>query len=112
MKIDKGLLKLITQLEGQLSVLTYGNEILSIIKDCYKEGVLIQDATFKLINTLFGEYGLIALIPDREVLKKQAVRIFEDDLVNETPSDIVEKTANGLHGAGYKLQANPREINL
>ena len=95
MKIDKELLQLISQLEGQLSVLTYGEEILSIIRDCYKEGVLIQDATFKLINTLFGEYGLIVLIPDNAALKKQADKIFENDLLSETPAGIVEQTAKG-----------------
>jgi len=112
MKIDKELLRLISQLEGQLSVLTYGEEILSIIRDCYKEGVLIQDATFKLINTLFGEYGLIVLIPDNAALKKRAEEIFKDDLLNETASGIVEQTAGELQAVGYKLQANPREINL
>jgi bacillithiol synthase len=112
MKIDKELLKLISQLEGQLSVLTYGKEILAIIKDCYKEGMLVQDATFKLINTLFGEYGLIVLIPDNAALKKQAAKIFENDLLNETPSVIVEQTANRLLNADYKIQANPREIHL
>jgi bacillithiol biosynthesis cysteine-adding enzyme BshC len=93
-------------------VLTYGEEILSVIKDCYKEGVLIQDATFKLINTLFGEYGLIVLIPDNAALKKQAEEIFQNDLLNETPAVIVEQTANRLLAADYKIQANPREINL
>ena len=112
MKIDKDLLKLISQLEGQLSVLAYGKEILSLIKDCYKEGMLIQDATFKLINILFGEYGLIVLIPDNAALKKQAEKIFQDDLLNEIASGIVEQTAEKLQAAGYKLQANPREINL
>ncbi len=112
MKIDKELLRLISQMEGQLSVLPDGNEILSLIKDCYKEGLQIQDATFKLINSLFGEYGLIVLIPDNAALKKQAEKIFEDDLLNETASVIVEETAGSLQAAGYKLQANPREINL
>ena len=112
MKIDKDLLRLISQLEGQLSVLTHGDEILSIIKDCYREGVLIQDATFNLINRLFGEYGLLVLMPDNAALKRQASKIFMDDLLNETASGIVEQTAEELHAAGYKLQANPREINL
>ncbi len=112
MKIDKELLRLISQLEGQLSVLPGGKEILSIIKDCYKEGVMIQDATFKLINTLFGEYGLVVLIPDGAALKKQAEEIFKDDLLNESASGIVEQTAGRLEAADYKLQANPREINL
>lgn len=112
MKVDKELLRLISQLEGQLSVLTYGKEVLSIIRNCYKEGIQIQDATFKLINTLFGEYGLIVLIPDNVALKKQAEKIFKDDLLNETASGIVEQTAGKLQAVGYKLQANPREINL
>jgi bacillithiol biosynthesis cysteine-adding enzyme BshC len=112
MKVDKELLRLISQVEGQLSVLTSGDEILSMIKDCYKEGVQIQDATFKLINTLFGEYGLIVLIPDNAALKEQAEEIFKDDLLNETASGIVEQTTGKLQAAGYKLQANPREINL
>jgi len=112
MKVDKEFLGLISQLEGQLSVLRHGSEILSIIKDCYKEGALIQDATFQLVNLLFGEYGLIVLIPDNANLKKQAEKIFENDLLNETPSVIVEQTAKRLLAADYKIQANPREINL
>src|SRR5689334_10937404 len=39
MKVDKNLLQVIGQLEGQLSVLSHGTEILSVIKNCYKEGV-------------------------------------------------------------------------
>jgi bacillithiol synthase len=112
MKVDKDLLRLIAQVDGQLSVLKHGSEILSIIKDCYKEGVQIQHATFKLINSLFGEYGLICLIPDNAVLKKQAETIFKDDLLKETASGIVEQTASKLQASGYKLQANPREVNL
>jgi bacillithiol biosynthesis cysteine-adding enzyme BshC len=61
---------------------------------------------------LFGEFGLIVLIPDKAALKKRAAKIFEDDLLHETPSVIVEQTAGKLQAAGYKLQANPREINL
>jgi bacillithiol biosynthesis cysteine-adding enzyme BshC len=112
MKVDKEFLKLIEIINGQLAVLPFGNEILLLIKDCYQEGIMIQDATFKLVNTLFGEYGLIVLIPDSAALKKQMKKIFEDDLLNETPSVIVEQTANKLQAASYKLQANPREINL
>ena len=112
MKVDKEFIKLITSIEGQLSVQPFGKEIISLIKECYKENVLLQDATFKLLNTLFGEYGLIVLIPDNALLKKQMMPIFEDDLLNQTPSQVVEKTAVKLQAAGYKQQANPREINL
>jgi bacillithiol biosynthesis cysteine-adding enzyme BshC len=112
MKVDKAFVKLIEQLSGQLSVLPFGNEVISLLKNCYQEGVMIQEATFKLVNALFGEFGLIVLIPDTAAFKRQAIKIFEDDLLNETPSAIVEQTANKLQTADYKLQANPREINL
>jgi bacillithiol biosynthesis cysteine-adding enzyme BshC len=112
MKVDKELVNLIEQISGQLSVLPFGNEIISLIKDCYAEGTAVQDATFKLVHALFGEYGLIVLIPDNAELKKQMSTVFTDDLLNETASGIVEHTAEKLDAAGYKTQANPREINL
>ena len=112
MKIDKEFLSLISSIEGQLNVQPHGKEITTLVKDCYKEGRLIQDATFHFINALFGEYGLVVLIPDNAALKKQMIAVFEDDMLNETASGIVMKTAEGLQGAGYKQQAQPREINL
>ena len=112
MKVDKELVKLIGLMEGQLLVLPYGNEIIASIKKYYKEGTTLQEATFRFVNSLFADYGLIILLPDNAVLKKQMVTVFEDDLLNQTASGIVEKTAERLQTAGYKVQASPREINL
>src|SRR5436190_4449601 len=112
MKIDKELIKLIGLIEGQLSVLPAGNEIVKLIRDCYKEGDTVQNATFKFLHSLFAEYGLIVFLPDNAALKGQMIKLFEDDLLHQTASDTVEKTAADLSAAGYKVQANPREINL
>ena len=112
MKVDKELVKLIGLVEGQLSVLPFGNEVLKLMKDCYKEGDTVQQSTFKIVNALFGEYGLVVLLPDNPGLKKQMIPVFKDDLLHQTASDIVERTAERVDKAGYKVQANPREINL
>ena len=112
MKVDKELVKLIGLMEGQLIVLPNGNEIISAIKKYYKEGTTIQEATFHFVNSLFAELGLIILLPDNAVLKQQMIKVFEDDLLNQAASAIVEKTAEKLSAAGYKVQASPREINL
>ncbi len=112
MKVDKELIKLIGLMEGQLLVLPNGDEIITGIKEYYKEGTTIQDATFQFVNSLFAEYGLIVLLPDNAALKKQMVSVFEDELLNQTASGIVEKTADKLQATGYKVQASPREINL
>ena len=112
MKVDKALIKLITAMEGQLSGLPNGKELVLLLREYYQEAVLIQDATFKLVNQLFGEYGLVVLLPDNPRLKKQALNIFQDDLLNQSASRLVEESANKLEASGYKVQANPREINL
>ncbi|HET9744236.1 MAG TPA: bacillithiol biosynthesis cysteine-adding enzyme BshC [Chitinophagaceae bacterium] len=112
MKVDKDLVTLIGLIEGQLSVLPFGNELLNLMRTCYKEGDRIQQSTFKIVNALFGEYGLVVLLPDNEELKRQMIPIFKDDLLQQNASDIVEKTAERLDRTGYKVQANPREINL
>lgn len=112
MKIEKEFLKLIDKAEGQLSVLPHGKDIILQLKEFYQQGATIQDATFKFVNYLFSSYGLIVLLPDNAALKKQMTVVFEDDLLHQTASGIVEQTASKLSDAGYKVQANPREINL
>ncbi|HET6769407.1 MAG TPA: bacillithiol biosynthesis cysteine-adding enzyme BshC, partial [Chitinophagaceae bacterium] len=112
MKVDKELIRLIGLMEGQLAVLPNGKEIVNLMRECYKEGNTIQTSTFEIVNALFGEYGLVVLLPDNAELKRQMIPVFKDDLLNQTASGIVEKTAERLSNAGYKVQANPREVNL
>src|SRR4030095_581379 len=40
------------------------------------------------------------------------IKVFEDDLLHQKASAVVEKTVGELQQASYKVQANPREINL
>ncbi len=112
MKVDKELVQLINVMEGQLAVLPFGNEIITQLKAYYKIGTTIQDATFHFVNNLFATFGLIVLLPDNPVLKGSMQTLFKDDLLNQTASGIVERTAVQIEAAGYKAQANPREINL
>lgn len=112
MKVDKALLKLVATMEGQLSVLPFGSEIISLIKEHYKEGATIERSTFLFVNALFADYGVIVLEPDNATLKQQLTSVFEDDLLHQTASETVQKSIESLVVAGYKVQANPRAINL
>lgn len=112
MKVDKELLDLIDSVKGQLGVLPYGDEITDILAEAYSPGRTIQEATFRLVNSLFGEYGLVVLVPDNVELKRQMITVFEDELLNQNSSVIVQQTGEVLEKAGYKIQASPREINL
>jgi bacillithiol biosynthesis cysteine-adding enzyme BshC len=111
MKVDKGLIALVHRIEGRLGVEAHGAAIMDIIKDSYTEGVTIAEATFRLLNHLFAEYGLLILQPDRASLKKQMITIFRDDLNTHLPYHLVERSRTEL-ASSYKVQVNPREINL
>jgi bacillithiol biosynthesis cysteine-adding enzyme BshC len=107
----KGLDKLIHRIEGELSVLPHGKELIQLLRSCYLESPDIQTATFKLINALFAEYGLIVMLPDNANLKKVMEPVFREDLLQQTPAAIVKKTIEQLSEL-YKAQAHPREVNL
>jgi bacillithiol biosynthesis cysteine-adding enzyme BshC len=107
----KGLEKIIRRIEGELSVQPFGKELVELLKECYLNTDNVQNATFKLVNALFAEYGLIVLIPDNAGFKKAMVPVFEDELFNRVSSGIVEKTGE-LIGEHFKMQAHPRQINL
>jgi bacillithiol biosynthesis cysteine-adding enzyme BshC len=112
MKIDQSLVQLIDRLEGELLVLPFGKELVAALRESYRVGQTIQEATFRFVNFLFAEQGLVVLLPDHPGFKAQAVSIFQDDLLNQSASDIVDETIGRLEQGNYKVQANPREINL
>ncbi len=111
MTVDKNFLQLITEIEAQLAVEPFGSEIMDIIKATYTPGASIEQATFELVNTLFGKYGLIVFLPDNPALKqafydinkKELEEKFSHQLVTATIAEFPEK---------YKIQAAGREINL
>jgi bacillithiol biosynthesis cysteine-adding enzyme BshC len=107
----KGLDKLYYRIEGELLVQPYGPQLMELIKAAYLESPDIQTATFRLLHSLFAEYGLVVLIADRAELKKQMLAVFEDDLWRQEPTRIVNETIGKLT-EHYKIQANPRPINL
>lgn len=106
-----GLEKLISRIEGQLSVEPYGSELVALLKECYLGSADIQTATLKLVNRLFGEFGLLVLVPDNAAVKKVMIPVFEDELMNHRSTSIVSRTIEEL-SAHFKVQAQPREINL
>jgi bacillithiol biosynthesis cysteine-adding enzyme BshC len=111
MKVDKALIKLIEEFEGQLLVYPFGKEIIELMKVCYKEGTRIEQATFKLVNKIFAEYGLIILLPDNPVLKKGFASTLEKELKEEFSHKEVIATVSAFPKE-YKIQASGRELNL
>lgn len=111
MKVDKSLLDLILQVEGGLGSEPFGHEIAQILRKAYRLDVCIADATTMLIQQLFAEYGLLVLQPDQPALKRTMIPVFRDELNAQRSFHLVNDTLRQLEPL-YKVQVNPREINL
>ncbi len=112
MIVDDALLGLLDETASQVGVQPFGKEIIDILKSAYTKGETIQQATLSLVNTLFGRFGLVVLVPDNPVFKQQLISVFKDDLYRHNALPLVEQTGKRLQDAGYKEQAHPRSINL
>lgn len=111
MKVDTALLQLISQLEGQLGVHPQGVQLISMLRDAYQEGTSIAKATQKLVDHLFADYGLLVLDADDARLKSVMKPVFANDLVQHDAHQLVTQVGEALQQQ-YKVQVNPREINL
>ena len=111
MKVDKSLVALLDQVYGRVGVEPHGQALMDILRNAYREGDTIAHATFRLLNSLFAEYGLLVLDADRSELKQQMVDIFRNDLTDHLPHALVSATSAEIDKT-YKSQVHPREINL
>jgi bacillithiol biosynthesis cysteine-adding enzyme BshC len=109
--INTGLEKIIHRIEGEFAGNPHGPEIIQLLRDCYLDSENIQTATYKLLNQLFGSYGLVVLMPDNRLFKSVMRGVFKDDLTNHLPFEITGQNIQHLLQQ-YPVQANPREINL
>ena len=111
MKVDKALIKLIDRISGQVLIHPFGATIIDVMKDCYKDGVTIEQATFKLVNQLFKDYGVLVVLPDDAVLKKLFIPVVEKE-INELFSHQQVAATVAAFPSEYKVQASGRELNL
>ncbi len=79
--------------------------------DAYQKHTNLADATRYLVNELFGTYGLVILDADNKDLKNLFSSYVKDELIQQTSYNQVSKTVKRL-SENYKIQVNPREINL
>ena len=106
-----GLNHVFEKFSQQLGNTINANFIKDLFEKSYVEHDNLTDATRYLVNELFGEYGLVILDGDDKKLKEQFVPTVKDELLNKTSFNHVSATSERL-GEQYKIQVNPRGINL
>ncbi|MFC2109643.1 bacillithiol biosynthesis cysteine-adding enzyme BshC [Bacteroidota bacterium] len=85
------------------------------LKELFKKGYLehnnLTDATRYIVNELFGEQGLIIIDGDDKNLKQLFTPYVEKELFNNVAINNLE-TTNAFLEENYKVQVNPRSINM
>lgn len=103
---------LIPKLQSLFGESKRGQDLLQLFKKTYLEHSTLSEATFYLVNQLFKSYGLVIIEPQKHELKKLFIEEMKTDLLEQKASICVEEQSEKLAKKGYKLQVNPREINL
>ena len=111
MIVDIALVQLLDDIAGEIAIHPFGTAIVELMKQSYIVGSTIEQATFKLLNEMFGEYGLIVLMPDNPGLKKIFIPVVEKELKELFSNSIVDDTVAGFPKE-YKIQKAGRELNM
>ena len=67
---------------------------------------------FKLVNSLFGIYGLIVVNMDNKKLKRRFAPLMKKEILENLSKPLITETQEKLEEHRFKAQAFPRYINL
>src|SRR5690606_22331407 len=88
--------------------------LVELFRNAYMKHKNLTDATRYMVNQLFSNQGLVILDASDKVLKHHFIPYMRQELFEPTSQKTVEQTISNLNkvDASYKVQVNPREINL
>ena len=87
-------------------------EVPAAFLNAYTGAQNLAEATRRLTDALFGEFGLVTLDADRPALKQALVPLLEREITEQVSNAAVQATNGRLAAAGYKPQVYSRPINL
>jgi len=87
-------------------------DLKKILQEAYTKYPNLAEATFYLVDKLFGKYGLVVIDPVNAELKKSFIPVIIDELLNQSSFKQVTETNARLEKAGVEPQIATREINL
>ncbi|WP_299153588.1 bacillithiol biosynthesis cysteine-adding enzyme BshC [uncultured Christiangramia sp.] len=91
---------------------TNAEELKEMFQKAYLEHNNLTDATRYLANRLFDKEGLVIVAAGDSRLKKHFSIHIKSELLNESSSKASQEAIDSLQEQDYKVQVNPRDINL
>lgn len=111
MRVNHSLCLLLEQFMAALPAGAGTERIHSLLKKHFAEGVTMENATFGLVNDLFGKYGLLIFLPDRPAFKRCFLPVIRREIEMAVSSVAVRDTISTLSGS-YAVRAAVRDTNL
>tara|TARA_R110002096_G_scaffold238027_3_gene429306 strand:- start:5026 stop:6636 length:1611 start_codon:yes stop_codon:yes gene_type:complete len=108
----EGLEKVFKSFESSLTPYSSNSEELKqLFRDAYLKHSNLAAATRYIVHQLFKQYGLVIIDGDDCSLKTEFSAVMQEELLLESTATLVETQTKKL-AEHYKVQVNPREINL
>ncbi|MBO6606905.1 bacillithiol biosynthesis cysteine-adding enzyme BshC [Psychroserpens sp.] len=110
----KGLDHLLSVFEAQLDGTIFSQKLVELFGKAYLSHSNLADAMRHLVNELFGAYGLVIIDGNNKELKRSFIPYIKDELFTKTSFEHVSTSNLALNqvDGNYKIQVNPRDINL
>lgn len=110
-KVDRKLVALGHSLKERLGDSPQAQELAEIFEYAYQPGDTLARAHTRLLNRLFGSYGLIVLDADHKALKVAFSSVLSRELIEQPAKETLKPALEQLE-ENYHVQASPRRINL
>lgn len=107
----RGLDDAVRELAAVLGDSNHARELIALFDAAYKGEKTYADATRQWVHAFFGDRGLVVLDGDDASLKSLFADVMADEFTHQTAHALVSETSEKL-ATGYKLQINPRRVNL
>lgn len=97
---------------GYLGLSHNGMELAKLVDSAYGGSTTLSEATRKLVNGLFGKFGLVILDGSAPALKNEFKSVMTDDILHQHSFLQIGKTTSKLESSGYRAQVHSRQINF
>ena len=108
----EGLEKVFEIFSSEIGTGRNAERLKSLFKEAYIKHTNLADATRYIANELFADYGLVVIDANDKELKRLFIPYMKKELVEQVSYHTVLSKVEKLDAKGYKIQVNPREINL
>lgn len=107
-----GIEKVVSELDSILGENNRIKDLTSVLSNGLENFKTYADFQRKLVNLIFGKYGLIQLNMDNRSLKESFSDIMKEELLEQSSYSLVKDSQAQLQKIGFDPQAYVRPINL